>query len=147
MKVKECMCNNVLYCKPETTINDVAKQMNQNHIGCMPVCDNNNNLVGLVTDRDIILRAVACDKNTVTTPVSEIMTTKIYSCDSNAELSEATKLMSDMQIKRVPVLDNGKVIGIITLGDLANNEEVSGKTVNQILENICNCNVNAKNNY
>ena len=147
MKVKECMCNNVCYCTPETTISDVAKQMNQNHIGCIPVCDNGNNLVGLVTDRDIILRAVACNKNTNTTPVSEIMTTKIYWCDSNAELAEATKLMSDMQVKRVPVVDNGKIIGIITLGDLANNQEISGKTVNQTLENICNCQANAKNNY
>lgn len=147
MKVKECMRNNVCYCQPETTISDIAKQMNQNHIGCVPVCDANNNLVGLVTDRDIILRAVACNKNTNTTPVSEIMTTKIYSCDSNAELVEATKIMSDMQVKRVPVVDNGKIIGIITLGDLANNQEISGKTVNQTLENICNCQANAKNNY
>lgn len=145
MKVKECMCNNVCYCKPETTISDVAKQMNQNHVGCMPICDANSNLVGLVTDRDIVLRAVACDKNASTTPVSEIMTTKICSCGCDTEISEATKLMSEMQVKRIPVVDNEKIIGILTLGDLANNNDISGKEVNTTLENICNCSSNAKN--
>ena len=73
MKVKDCMCTDVCCVKPETTIRDVAKLMSQNHIGSIPVCDTNNCLCGIVTDRDIILRSIACDKDVKTTPVSDIM--------------------------------------------------------------------------
>ena len=76
MKVKECMCNNVCCVKPETNIKEVAKLMCDNHIGCIPVCDNNDCVCGIVTDRDVLLRCVACNKDTNQTPVSDIM-----SCD------------------------------------------------------------------
>ena len=56
MKVKDCMCNDVCCVKPETKINEVAKIMSQNHIGCVPVCDQNNCICGIITDRDILLR-------------------------------------------------------------------------------------------
>ena len=61
MKVKDCMCENVCCVKPETKIIEVAKLMSENHIGCIPVCDNNNCICGILTDRDILLRTVACD--------------------------------------------------------------------------------------
>ena len=64
MKVKDCMCNQVTCVTPESTVKDCAKLMCNKHVGCIPVCDNNNNVVGLVTDRDIILRSIACDKDT-----------------------------------------------------------------------------------
>ena len=62
MKVKDCMCENVWCVKPETKINEIAKLMMENHVGCIPVCDNNNCICGILTDRDIILRTVACNK-------------------------------------------------------------------------------------
>ena len=80
MKVKDCMCTDVCCVKPETTIRDVAKLMSQNHIGSLPVCDTNNCLCGIVTDRDIILRSIACDKDVKTTPVSDIMSTNVCTC-------------------------------------------------------------------
>ena len=67
MKVKDCMCNQVNYVKPNTSVQDCAKMMCECHIGCTPVCDDSNRLVGIVTDRDILLRAVACDKDTCKT--------------------------------------------------------------------------------
>ena len=121
MKIKECMCNSICYCKPDSTIGEVAKTMNKNHIGCMPVCDNTNNLVGIITDRDIVLRAVANNKDNNTT-VSEIMTTDTISCESESEIADASKLMKNEQIRRIPVTENGKLVGILTLGDLAKNE-------------------------
>ena len=68
MKVKDCMCNEVSWVKPNCTIKDCAKIMMENHIGCVPVCDDSKKVVGLVTDRDIILRSVACDKDIKTSP-------------------------------------------------------------------------------
>lgn len=145
MKVKECMCNQVSCVNPQTTLNDAAKIMQNEHVGCVPVCDTNKNVVGLITDRDIVLRGVACSKNTATTPVSEIMTTKVYTVSPDAEVTEASKIMCDCQIKRVPVVENNAIVGIITLGDLTNNENVQGQQVYQTVEGICRCGNNTKN--
>ena len=116
MKVKDCMCNQVNYVKPNTSVQDCAKMMCECHIGCTPVCDDSNRLVGIVTDRDILLRAVACD---------------------NSEITEAERLMSEKQIRRIPVTQNNKVIGILTLGDLAANQSVDQKELCDTIECIC----------
>ncbi len=145
MKVKDCMTNSVCNCTPETSIQDVAKKMCTNHIGCLPVCDNSNNIVGLVTDRDIVLRSVACGKDSKTTPISEIMTTDVCCCESDDELNEAEKLMGNMQIKRIPVIENSKVVGILTIGDLVNDSKVTSSEINITLEDICHCGANSKN--
>ena len=139
MKVKDCMCNQVCYCTPNTTISEVAKKMNENHVGCIPVCDNNNCVVGIVTDRDIILRAVACNKDN-NTAVSEIMTCNTSCCDCNNDLSEVSKMMGEQQIRRIPVTENGKLIGILTLGDLAKNKQINNEFVGHTAECICGCN-------
>ena len=146
MKVKECMCSQVSCVKPETTLKDVAKMMQENHVGCIPVCDNKNSVVGLVTDRDLVLRGIACNKDTNTTPVSEIMTTNVYTVAPDAEVTEASKVMCDCQIKRVPVIENDTIVGIITLGDLANNQEVKGTQVYTPVEGICRRGDNTTNN-
>ena len=145
MKVKECMCTDVACVKPETTICDVAKLMLNKHVGCIPVCDNNKNVVGLVTDRDLTLRSLACEKDIKQTPVSEIMTTKVFNVSPDAEVSEAEKIMCDCQIRRVPVVENEELIGIITIGDLANNKNVNSDEMSYTFERICKCGDNAKN--
>ena len=140
MKVKDCMCHEVAYLTPESTIEDCAKLMCNKHVGCIPVCDNTKTIVGLVTDRDVILRSIACDKDIKNTPISDIMTCKVCCC-SPEEVNEAEKKMSDEQIRRLPVVDeNNKIIGIITLGDLCANQNVNTEDVCQTLENICGCN-------
>ncbi len=146
MKVKDCMCSQVSCINPNATINEAAKIMQQQHVGCIPVCDTNKNVVGLITDRDIVLRGVACNKDANQTPVSEIMTTKVYTITPDAEVNEASNIMCECQIKRVPVVDNNTIVGIITLGDLANNQEVHGQQVYQAVEGICRCGNNTKNN-
>lgn len=145
MKVKECMSLDVCCCYPNDTVSNVAKKMCENHIGCIPVCNQNKNVVGLVTDRDIILRSIACDKDARQTPISEIMTTSVCCCNTDTDISEVTKLMSDLQIRRIPVIENDKIVGILTIGDLANDKKVSAKEVSDTVENICNCGCNAKN--
>ncbi|MDO5555079.1 MAG: CBS domain-containing protein [Clostridia bacterium] len=145
MKVKECMCKEVACVSPNTTICDVAKLMLNKHVGCIPICDDNKNVVGLITDRDLILRSLACEKDIKQTPISEVMTTKVYNVSPDAEVSEASKIMCECQIKRVPVIENNELVGIITLGDLANNQEVSSKEVSDTVEGICKCNQNTKN--
>ena len=143
MKVKECMCNQVACISPSATVSEVAKLMLDKHVGCIPVCDSNKRVVGLVTDRDLILRSLACGKDTNTTPVSEIMTTKIYEVSSDADITEASKVMCDCQVRRVPVVDNNTIVGIITLGDLARN--ANKNEISTTVEGICQCGYNTKN--
>jgi len=142
MKVKDCMCNDVCCVKPNTSLNEVARLMSQNHIGCIPVCDDNNCICGIVTDRDILLRAVACEKDTKNCCVSEVMTCDVCTCTQDDEMTNAESKMSQNQVRRLPVCDqNNKVIGILTLGDLANNNRELGKQqVCDTLQGICNCN-------
>lgn len=141
MKVKECMCNDVCCVKPDTNLNQVAKLMSQNHVGCIPVCDENNYICGIVTDRDILLRAVASEKDTKNCPVSDVMTCNVCTCKEDDEITNAESKMAQNQIRRLPVCDaNNKIVGILTLGDLAQNDKEIGKQeVCNTIESICDC--------
>lgn len=141
MKVKDCMCHQACCMKPDEKIAQAAKIMCQNHIGCVPVCNEKNELVGIVTDRDLILRCMACDKDASSEPVSNIMTCNVCSCMQNDEVEEAKNKMDQFQVRRLPVVENGKVIGMLTLGDLAQNEQIDPSCLGKIVENIC-CNGN-----
>ena len=147
MKVKDCMCNDVCCVKPETKIEKVAKLMSKKHIGCIPVCDSNNCICGIVTDRDLILRCIACDKDTKQTPVSDIMTCNVCTCSEDDDMTNAETKMGQNQIRRLPVCDNqNRLVGILTLGNIAQNERNLGQEqVCMTFENICNCTGENKN--
>lgn len=147
MKVKDYMCKNVYCVKPETKINEVVKLMSENHIGCIPVCTNNNCICGILTDRDILLRTVACNKDINKTTASEIMSTNVCICKEDDDMINAESKMSNYQIRRLPVCDeNNHVVGILTLGDLAQNDTELGKEeVCTTISNICECNTNKNN--
>lgn len=144
MKVQDCMCNDVCCVKPDTNLQEVAKLMQQNHIGCVPVCDNNNCICGIVTDRDILLRSVCCNKDISTTKASDIMSTNVCTCKKDDEVSNAESIMAENKIRRLPVCDSeNHVIGILTIGNLAEHDNQIGKeNVCTTIENICDCHTN-----
>lgn len=145
MKVKDCMCEDVCTIKPESTLREVAKMMSEKHIGCMPVCDNNNCVCGIITDRDLVLRGIACNKDINNTKVSDIMTCNVCSCSETDDITNAETKMGQKQIRRLPVCDeNNKIVGILTIGDLAN-KKVNQEELCTTLEDICNCNGNQNN--
>lgn len=148
MKVKDCMCDNVFCVKPDTRVDEIAKLMSEKHIGCVPVCDTNNCICGIITDRDILLRTVACDKETCNTIASQIMSTDVCTCKQDDEMTNAESKMSSKQIRRLPVCDeNNHVIGILTVGDLAHNgNQLGSQEVCTTIENICGCNSSKQNN-
>lgn len=145
MKVRDCMCTDIQYVSPETTVQDVAKLMQNKHIGCALVCNTNKNIVGIVTDRDLILRSLACEKDIKETPISEVMTTNIYKTTPEAELQDVVRIMCDSQVRRVPVVENGTLVGIVTLGDLANNNSINNQEAYEALDGICRCGENTRN--
>ena len=104
MKVSECMCQDVCFVKPDCKVYDAARIMCENHIGCIPVCDDQKSIVGILTDRDIVLRTVACNKDSKNTPVSDIMTTNVCTCGCNEDMCDAENTMAKYQIRRLPVV-------------------------------------------
>ena len=149
MKITDFMCRDVCFVKPDCKTYDAARIMCENHIGCIPVCDENKKCVGIITDRDILLRTVACNKDTKTTPVSDIMTTNVYTCKGEQSVSEVQNKMAENQVRRIPVVDEKeKLIGIITMGDLAKNgREIGQENVCTTMENICNSKGSIQNYY
>lgn len=118
MKVKDIMTKNVAYISPDCTVTEAAKLMQQHDVGSIPVCDTNG-VVGVVTDRDIVLRNVVIGTDPQSTPVSNIMTTNVATVSPDTDVGKLSDIMSRNQIRRIPVVDNNALVGIVALGDLA----------------------------
>lgn len=119
MKVSERMTPNPQAVAPDDSVRRAAELMDQLNVGALPVCDDGR-LVGIVTDRDITVRATALGSPPDSTNVSEVMTEPACSISQDSALEEAEQLMGTAQIRRVPVVDSAKhMVGILSLGDLA----------------------------
>jgi len=118
MKVSEAMSRDVRIASPDDTICDAAKVMAGLDAGALPVGDNDR-LVGMITDRDIAVRAVAEHKGP-DTPIREVMTPEVMYCYEDEDLEDVALNMGDVRLRRMPVLDRGKrLVGIVSLGDIA----------------------------
>ena len=137
MRLKECMNEQVVWATGNNTVYDVAKLMNENHVGSIPVCDENQKLVGIITDRDIVLRTIACDKDVKQTKVTDIMTTDVIRTSKDTEVSWIADIMAKNQIRRVPVVQDEKLVGIVSVGDLARNNDVPDTELSNCMCHIC----------
>lgn len=118
MKVRDVMTKDVTYVNPAETVAETAHLMQMHNVGSIPVCDQSG-IVGIVTDRDIVVRGVAHGKNPQQTPVSDIMSTGIATVNPEMEMKDVAKQMANSQIRRVPVIENNTLVGIVALGDVA----------------------------
>jgi CBS domain-containing protein len=119
MQIREIMTRDVDVIPPSASIRDAAAKMKELDVGVIPVCDGEK-LQGMLTDRDIAIRAVAEDRDPSQTPVSEVMSTEIAYCFEDESLEQAANLMESKQIRRLPIVDRNKqLIGIISLGDIS----------------------------
>jgi len=117
-RCREIMTSSVRTATPETPLREVAAMMRDGDVGSLPVVDGGR-LVGIVTDRDIVVRAIA-DGNDSSAPVSEAMTTEIFSVRPDDFVFEAIRLMGDKQVRRIPVVgESGELAGIIAIADVA----------------------------
>lgn len=131
MRVSDAMTRDVRIANPNQTLHDVAQIMAECDVGCLPVGENNR-LVGMITDRDIAVRAVAKGKLPDDTKVREVMSQDIKYCYDDQELSDVAQNMGDIQVHRLPVVDHDKhLVGILSLADIANCEgaDVAGSAV------------------
>ncbi len=118
MIVRDIMSVKVAWVAPNTPLVEVAKLMQREDIGSVPVCEQDR-LQGIITDRDIVIRAIASGKNPNSLNVSDIMSTKVITVSPDTDAHEASQIMAREQIRRLPVMENGKLVGIMALGDLA----------------------------
>lgn len=132
MKIRELMSRDVRTVTPSQSIKDAANIMNIIDVGSIPVLDNQR-LVGIITDRDIVLRSVAKGKE-AEQKISDVMTTNITSVTPDTDVHEAANIMADNQVRRLPVVENGNLVGIVAIGDLA----IEGKYVDESGEALHN---------
>lgn len=131
--VQQLMTESVISLSPNQTIEEAARLMNENNIGALPVVENNQ-VVGMLTDRDITIRSTA-DGGNEKQPVSQVMTNEIISVTPETLVEEAARLMSEKQIRRLPVLQNNQIVGMVSLGDVATDEQFDSKA-EEALTNI-----------
>jgi len=137
MQLKDVMTRDIEVVHPNATLEEAAAKMDTLDVGPLPVCDGNR-LVGMVTDRDITVRATAAGKDPRTTKVREVMTDNVVYCFDDDDTNEAARLMEEQQIRRLVVLDRDKqLVGIVSLGDLAvatQDDQLSGEVLERISE-------------
>lgn len=135
MTIRDIMTRDVQVVGPNETIRRAAQLMDQLNVGVLPVCDGTK-LVGMITDRDITVRATSAGLVPDQCRISDVMTTEPRFCYEDDPVSDVARLMGDQQIRRVPVVDgNKRLVGIVSLGDLATDakdDRAAGTALEQI---------------
>ena len=119
MNVNELMTKNVITAKSNDTILDVAKMMKDHNIGCIPIVENGQKVLGVITDRDIVLNMAKYNFDPASTNVKEFASDVVYRIKPDADIEYALDLMKKQKIRRLTVLDGERLVGIISLGDIA----------------------------
>ena len=135
MKIKEVMTSGVECVRPETTLQEAASRMKSLNVGPLPVCEADRP-VGIVTDRDIVVRAIAEGRDPRTTRVQDVMTKDVATVKETDDVKEAARLMKERQIRRIVVVGGDqKVVGIVSLGDIAvdtRDDKMSGDVLEKV---------------
>lgn len=135
MQLKDVMTKNPKVLPVNATVRDAAKLMKEIDSGIVPVIENNR-LAGVVTDRDIVTRLIAEDRSPNDTRVEKVMTDKVYFCYEDQDVKDAAKLMSEKQVRRIPIVNRQhELVGIISMGDLAvdvNKDKLTGQTLEDV---------------
>ena len=120
MKVRELMSNPVVRIHPDEPVTVAARTLAHYNIGAMPVCGTDGRVCGVITDRDIVTRCLAAQRSPDQTKVREVMTRQVLAVSPDSELDTAARLMGSRQVRRLPVVENGRLCGMLSLGDVAN---------------------------
>lgn len=140
MRVRDCMSENVVTITPEESAALAARLMTRHNLGVLAVCDYYGKLQGVVTDRDIITRCVAVDQDPSRVPVADIMSAQVETIAPEENAQAATERMARKQVRRLPVVEAGKLVGVVSLNDLARNR----KTEMEAAQALCEISGNVK---
>lgn len=137
MEVERIMTSDPACCTPDTPLQEVARLMVENDCGQIPVVDDQNNMrtVGVITDRDIVCRALARGDNPLTLTAEHVMTRPVLTVRPGTKVEECCRLMEERQVRRTPVEDDqGRCCGIVSLADIAQN--LSEKTTGEVVRTV-----------
>ena len=119
MKIKDVMTQDVRFVTPETPLSEIARQMRDEDIGVVPVVENDR-MIGMVTDRDIVVRVVAEDKDVRSATARDAMSPQVLYCFEDQSVEEVLENMAENQVRRLPVVNREKrLVGFVSLGDLS----------------------------
>lgn len=136
MRCEELMSRDIACVTGDDDVVTAARLMKDKDIGFLPVCDETNKAIGTLTDRDVTIRVVAEGKPT-STKVREVMTTEVVSCSQDDDVDDAARLMAQHEVSRILITDGGKPVGVISLGDLASqDEDDAGDTLAAVKEGV-----------
>jgi CBS domain-containing protein len=133
LKVKDIMTRNVAYIDPNSTVVEAAKLMQQHNVGSIPVVDQSG-IKGIITDRDIVIRNIAGDRDPKSTPVRDVMTAQVTTVTPDTDVNQLSSMMSNQQVRRMPVVENNKLVGIVALGDMATNNWADSEAAEALTE-------------
>lgn len=131
MKVSKIMTQTVASLNPNDNIEHAAQLMREYNIGSIPVC-NGEKVIGIITDRDIVIRSTAEGENGQKQTVRDIMTSNPVTINSNVPVNEVARIMSERQIRRIPVVDNNNLVGMVSLGDVSVEPELQDKAADAL---------------
>ena len=139
MKLRDVMTNPVIRINPDESVAVAARTLDRYNIGALPVCGSDGRVCGLVTDRDIVTRCLAAGRSPASTTVRDVMTSRVIVARPDMDAGIAAGLMGREQIRRLPIMENGKLCGMVSLGDLAVKDETSidaGDALMEISSNL-----------
>jgi len=139
MKIEKLMVKSVITLPVDASAYDAVKLLNKNKIGCLVVVYNRE-IVGILTERDLLERVLEKCRNPKETGISEIMTKHVIVGKPDMELSEATRLMFENKVKKLPIIDGNRLVGIVTLTDIARATSIDKKTI-ELIEKLSNMHV------
>lgn len=134
MKIKDVMADRIVAVSQHEPVSSAARLMQRHNLGVLPVCDDAGNLRGILTDRDIVVRCIAGDMDPTDTKIREIMTRGLCTCAMEDDLTAALQAMGQSQIRRLPVVQEGKLMGMVSLGDLARSSGYSMEAAEALSE-------------
>ncbi len=138
MLVKNVMTTNVVTVLPEETVATASRLMARDNLGALAVCSRDGHLRGMLTDRDIVLRCVASGENPAELTVRQVMTRRLVTVSPEETTDQAASCMARQQVRRLPVEEEGKLVGMISLADLSREPQYRMEAA-EALCNICNC--------
>jgi CBS domain-containing protein len=131
------MIKSVVTVQPDASVYDAVKVLNQNRIGCLVIVRGDNQIVGIVTERDLLERVLEKCRDPKKTRISEVMSKQVMTGTPDMDLLEAARLMFKLKVKKLPITDDGRLVGILTVTDIARAASVDEKTV-QLVEELSN---------
>lgn len=139
MKVKACMTPSPVSVTADSSVATAARVMARNNVGALPVRGPGGKLCGMVTDRDLILRCVASGEDPASVPVGRVMTARLVTASPEEDLVTVSQRMAKQQLRRLPVVENGNLVGMVSLADLSRQQDFAmeaAETLTEITRNV-----------